>query len=382
MSLNRQKAVLALADGKVFHGYSLGAAVETSGEIVFNTSLTGYQEIISDPSYCNQMIAFTYPHIGNVGCNEDDQESRGVFCSAVIMREYSDSWSNYRGRESLDSYLKRYQIPGIFGLDTRALVAHIRDQGAQMAVISSEKGIDADSLVDKARALPTMEGLDLASEVSIDEGYDWSTGTWKLAGTSSLVNKTGVHSAESERPLVVVIDCGVKFNILRLLHDSGFRVKVVPAKTSAAQVRALSPDALFLSNGPGDPAAVFSVISTVRELLGQYPLFGICLGHQILGLALDAPTKKLKFGHHGGNHPVRYNKTGRVEITSQNHGFATDETQVPAGLEVSHVNLNDGTIEGFEAPAVNAFSVQYHPEAAPGPHDAEYLFKKFRSLLN
>ncbi|MDD2942847.1 MAG: glutamine-hydrolyzing carbamoyl-phosphate synthase small subunit [bacterium] len=378
MSLQKQKAILALADGKVFHGYSLGAPVESSGEVVFNTSLTGYQEIISDPSYCNQMIAFTYPHIGNVGTNEDDQESRGVFCSAVIMREYNDSWSNYRGRESLDSYLKRYNVPGIFGLDTRALVAHIRDQGAQMAVISAEDGIQADTLVDKAKALPTMEGLDLASEVSVSEGYDWSTGTWKLSG-----NCHGRQSSdESMRPLVVVIDCGVKFNILRLLYDTGFRVKVVPANTSAAQIKALSPDALFLSNGPGDPAAVTTVIATVRELLGQYPLFGICLGHQILGLALDAPTKKLKFGHHGGNHPVRYNKTGKVEITSQNHGFATDEAHVPAGLEVSHVNLNDGTIEGFEAPAVNAFSVQYHPEAAPGPHDAEYLFKKFRSLLN
>ena len=373
--MSGEKATLALADGTVFQGYAVGAVGETSGEVVFNTSMTGYQEITTDPSYCNQMLTFTYPHIGNVGANSEDVESAAVQVSGVIVRELSRHYSNFRAERSFDDYLKDNSVVGIGGIDTRKLVVHLRDNGSQMGVISSS-GEDAATLVDKAKALPSMEGQNLAQKVSTAEPYDWNQGTYELG--------KGYKELSSEelgkRPLVVAIDYGVKYNILRLLTESGFRVKVVPASYAADEILALSPDAVFLSNGPGDPAAVTQGIKTVTDLVGKKPMFGICLGHQILGHALGAPTFKLKFGHRGGNHPVRDERTGKVEITVQNHGFATDMKKVPSSLSVSHINLNDNTVEGFQVPEAKAFSIQYHPESSPGPHDASYLFDEFYQL--
>lgn len=369
-------ATLALADGTVFKGRSVGAEGETSGEVVFNTSMFGYQEILTDPSYYNQMMTFTYPHIGNVGVNDEDVESSKVHVKGLIVKQLSEHYSNFRAKKSLAQYLKENRVVAIDGIDTRALVLHLRTHGAQMGVIASGE-VSADTLVDKARALPSMEGQDLVQYVSTKEVYDWKEGTWKLGRGYRKYS----DAEQKNFPLVVAYDFGVKFNILRLLCEQGLRVKVVPATYSAEQVLALNPDAIFLSNGPGDPAVVTYAIENVKRLVGKKPIFGICLGHQILGLALGAPTFKLRFGHRGGNHPVRNENNKVVEITVQNHGFATDLTKVPSGVCVSHINLNDQTVEGFDQKDLGAFSVQYHPESSPGPRDAEYLFREFRERI-
>ena len=375
--MQRDSATLALADGTVFKGYSIGASGETAGEVVFNTSMSGYQEITTDPSYKYQMITFTYPHIGNVGTNEEDVESDKVHIDGIIVRELSEHYSNYRATNSFQHWLEKAGVVGIGGIDTRALVLHLRTYGAQMGVISTG---DPKDLVDKARAIQTMDGLDLTGAVTTKEPYDWSEGSWKLNAKGGSYFVPAPEDVK-KRPLVVAVDFGIKRNILRLLADEGYRVKVVPATTTAETILAMNPVGVFLSNGPGDPAAVTAGIKTTKDLLGKKPIFGICLGHQILGLATECPTYKLKFGHRGGNHPVKNLDTGAVEITVQNHGFATDIDKISKHIRITHMNLNDQTVEGLEVPGAKAFSVQYHPESSPGPHDARYLFKKFSNLI-
>lgn len=375
--MERASATLALADGKVFKGYSIGARGETAGEVVFNTSMSGYQEITTDPSYKYQMITFTYPHIGNVGANEEDVESDKVHIDGIIVRELSDHYSNYRASGSFQSWLEKAGVVGIGGIDTRALVLHLRTYGSQMGVISTESSSD---LVDKARGIQTMDGLDLTGAVTTKEPYDWIEGSWRFDKRGGSYRKLSPDETKN-RPLVVAIDFGIKRNILRLLVDEGYRVKVMPATTTAEEVLTLNPAGVFLSNGPGDPAAVTAGIKMTKNLLGKKPIFGICLGHQILGLATECPTYKLKFGHRGGNHPVKNIDSGAVEITVQNHGFATDLNRVSKHIRITHMNLNDQTVEGLEVPGAKAFSVQYHPESSPGPHDARYLFKKFSNLI-
>lgn len=376
MKKARLRATLALADGTVFQGYAIGQEGETSGEVVFNTSMTGYQEILTDPSYAFQMITFTYPHIGNIGTNKEDVESEKIQASGIIVHNLCEHYANYRAEQSLSQYLKASRIVGIEGIDTRSLVLHLRTHGAKMGVIASGDH-SVSTLVDKAKALPSMEGMDLVKSVSTQKSYEWKQGSWVLGKGYYQVS----DSALSLCPHVVAVDYGMKYNILRLLVDQGFRVTVVPAQMSASDILALKPDGIFLSNGPGDPAAVDYAIKTVAALVGKKPLFGICLGHQIFGLALGAKTFKLKFGHRGGNHPVRNELTKKVEITSQNHGFAVDSSSIPKGVVVSHINLNDLTVEGLTLAEQGAFSIQYHPEASPGPHDARYLFEKFQGLV-
>lgn len=370
---HRAKAVLVLADGTVFTGESVGAQGEGVGEVVFNTSMYGYQEILSDPSYAGQMLTFTYPHIGNVGANSDDIESNKVHAAGIICRELSETYSNYRADMSFNDYLIKNKVVGIAELDTRALVTHLRTNGSQMGIISTDVD-NVDVLKRRAKDLPTMEGMDLVPAVTTKESYTWSEGSFCLKE-----NKYKVYDPASlaDRPHVVALDFGTKNNILRRLVDVGFKVTVVPAAMSAKEIEALKPKAIFLSNGPGDPAMVTYGIETTKTLLGKYPMFGICLGHQILGLAVGAPTFKLKFGHRGGNHPVRNEKTGFCEISVQNHGFAIKRDSIPEGVEVTHLNLNDNTVEGIEIPDAGAFSVQYHPECSPGPHDSSYLFEEF-----
>ncbi|HMO16721.1 MAG TPA: glutamine-hydrolyzing carbamoyl-phosphate synthase small subunit [Oligoflexia bacterium] len=385
----KEKATLALADGTIFRGISCGSEGSSRGEVVFNTSMSGYQEILTDPSYSGQMITFTYPHIGNVGVNDEDIESDRIHATGLIVRDICEVPSNYRSKGTLPDYLKEAGIVGISGIDTRALVLHLRDNGSQMGIIRTGEVSESD-LVDEAKSLPSMEGMDLVPLVSCKAPYEWNEGVWQwnFSENSSENNRNSKGSFKiysrnelSNCPHVVAIDFGVKYNILRLLTESGFRVTVVPASTSSEQILSLKPDALFLSNGPGDPAAVTYGIETTKNLLGKMPIFGICLGHQILGLSLGAPTFKLKFGHRGGNHPVRNEKTGVVEISVQNHGFATDASRIPKGVCLTHVNLNDNTVEGLEVPDLKAFSVQYHPECSPGPHDSSYLFKDFFNLV-
>jgi carbamoyl-phosphate synthase small subunit len=372
------EAVLALADGTVFRGRAFGARAEASGELVFNTSMTGYQEILTDPSYEGQLVAMTYPQIGNVGVNKHDVESRRPFVRGFIVREYREVPSSWRAEESLGDYLARHGIPGIDGIDTRALVRHLRDHGAQEAVLSSVD-LDADRLVRRAKDAPSMVGQDLAKVVTCKEAYGWTQGPWTLEGYTSVDE---VADRRGKRPLkVVAYDYGIKHNILRNLVAVGCAVRVVPAATPAREVLAARPDGVFLSNGPGDPDAVVGARENVAELLGQVPVFGICLGHQILGLALGGRTYKLKFGHHGGNQPVKDLTTGKVEITAQNHGFAVDPDSLRERAEVTHVNLNDRTVEGLVVKGQPTFSVQYHPEASPGPHDARYLFRRFVDLM-
>lgn len=386
----REPAVLALADGTVFRGYAFGElrSVENAivGEVVFNTSMYGYQEILTDPSYAGQIVSFTYPHIGNVGCNESDYESGEIYAEGVIIRNLSRVVSNFRASETLSGWLARNHRMGIAGLDTRALVAHLRDHGSQMGAIAAGSSLNVDDLVAKARANGSMEGKDYVKLVSCRKPYSWNEGTWSLAASLQAPageERRGFRRYSEEqlvsRPHVVAIDCGIKHNILRLLVDSGFRVTVTPADSGSAQIMGLRPDAVFLSNGPGDPATLSYVVNPVKELLGKVPMFGICLGHQILGQAFGGKTFKLKFGHRGGNHPVRDETTGKVEITVQNHGFAVDMDSIPKSSDVrlSHINLNDRTVEGLESRALKAFCVQYHPEASPGPHDSRYLFKRF-----
>ena len=365
-------ALLALEDGTVFNGRSVSPGTRF-GEVVFNTSMTGYQEILTDPSYRGQMVCMTYPLIGNYGINSEDVESRRPWVAGFIVKEACPYPSSWRSRISLDDYLREHGIVGIQGIDTRALTRHLRDQGAQEGIISTEEP-DAARLAERARALPGLIGRDLVSEVSVEQPHAWTEGPWDLV--------RGYTSPPAARFKVIAFDSGIKQNILRCLAGIGCDVEVVPTDTGAAAVLERKPHGIFLSNGPGDPEAVPYLIETVRGLAGKAPIFGICLGNQILGLALGGSTYKLKFGHHGGNHPVRDLETGRVEITSQNHGFAVDPRSIEQlGLVETHVNLNDGTSEGMRHRELPIFSVQYHPEASPGPHDAHYLFRRFADLM-
>ena len=372
-------ACLALADGTVYRGRAFGASKVAVGEVCFNTSMTGYQEILTDPSYAGQIVALTYTQIGNVGTNAEDDESLHPHLRGFVVKEMFDAPSNWRSRESLPAFLARHGVPAIANLDTRALVRRIRDHGFQSGALSTDPAQQsAEALVERARRAPTLDGVDLVAGVTCAAPYEWKEGSWK--GVSGELPRAKRPSP----PLrVVAYDYGVKRNILRLLVDHGFDVTVVPAKTSAEQVRALSPDAVFLSNGPGDPAAVEGVREPVRALAQEYPLFGICLGHQILGLALGGKTKKLKFGHHGGNQPGVDLATGKVAICAENHGYAVEAESLRAAGEpvtVTHVNLNDDTVEGLAHERLPLFSVQYHPEASPGPHDVRYLFDRFREM--
>ncbi len=370
-------ALLALADGSLWPGWAFGAPGERTGEVVFNTSLTGYQEVLTDPSYHGQIVVMSQPHIGNYGTNLEDNESQRAWVAGFVVRSASPVASNWRATGSLDAYLCHHGIAGISGVDTRALVRHIRTQGAQNAALSSVDP-DPERLVALARAAPDITGLDLARDVTCPESYHWSYDDARGYETLGLVSSNG----DGPRFHVVAYDFGLKRNILRLLAAHGCRVTVVPAGTPASEVLALKPDGVFLSNGPGDPAAVLYGIAAVRNLLGRLPMFGICLGHQILGLALGGTTYKLKFGHRGANQPVKHLASGRVEISSHNHGFAVRAESLPPGVEVTHVNLNDGCVEGLRAAALRAFGVQYHPEAAPGPHDSRYLFDEFIQLMS
>jgi carbamoyl-phosphate synthase small subunit len=381
------KAILALADGRTYEGVSFGAEGEAVGEVVFNTSMTGYQEILTDPSYDEQLVAMTYPQIGNVGVNPEDVESRKPFVKGFIVREYTATPSNWRATETLHEYMREHRIVGIQAIDTRSLVRHLRDVGSQEAIISTLTE-DTGALVAKAQASPGLVGRDLVKNVTCAEGYDWNEGTWDLGkgykrrdGTTLGGRRSKKGSFRSPAYFVVTYDYGIKYNILRNLAEIGCRVKVVPAATPAEEVLALNPDGIFLSNGPGDPDAVPYAKENVRKLLGKKPIFGICLGHQILGLALGGKTYKLKFGHHGGNQPVMDLTTRKVEITCQNHGFAVDADSLKGAAEVTHLNLNDNTVEGLAHRELPIFSVQYHPESSPGPHDANYLFRRFGDLM-
>lgn len=370
----RHIARLALADGTVFSGEAFGAFATRAGEVVFNTAHTGYQEVITDPSYCGQIVCMTYALQGNYGVAPADDESPRPFVEGFVVRELSPIASNFRAASSLHEWLAEHGVPGISGIDTRALTRRLRTAGAVNGVLSTESGPADAELVEQARALPNMAGADLVKVVAPSEPAEWTRGFEDAFSISAQSRPVDKH--------VVAIDCGMKRNILRNLVDIGCRVTIVPPTWDAERIMALKPDGVFLSNGPGDPATVTYVHQTLRKLAGRVPIFGICLGHQLLALALGAKTVKLKFGHHGYNHPVKNLLTDRVEITSQNHGFAvTPESLREAGLELTHVNLYDETVEGFRHPTQPLFAVQYHPEAAPGPHDAAYLFDCFRAMM-
>jgi carbamoyl-phosphate synthase small subunit len=390
------RATLALEDGRVFKGRAAGARTRRGGEVVFNTSITGYQEVFTDPSYSGQIVCLTYPHIGNVGTNLDDEESAKPYIEGLVVREFSALASNWRSSETAQAYLERHGVPVIWDVDTRALVRHLRDVGALRGVVATD-GTPSEKLIAEARALPTMAGLELASRVTSKKRYEWSRGSIDLAAGGVLAERpttqaasVGASSGSKSKPAagpaarykVVAYDFGIKQNILRLLVDYGCDVTVVPAQTSAEDVLALKPTGVFLSNGPGDPEPIGYAVENIRNMLGRVPIFGICLGHQLCGLALGGRTFKLKFGHHGSNHPVQNLRTQKVEITSQNHGFCVDPDSLPASdVEITHVNLNDHTNEGMRHRSLPLFSVQYHPEASPGPHDARYLFDDFVALM-
>ena len=369
IQLNTNKPVkLVLENGTVFSGVSFGAEGETIGEVCFNTGMTGYQEILTDPSYCGQLITMTYPHIGNYGVNPEDVESNKVQAAGFIVREENVVPSNFRSTQSLGDYLREQKIVGIQEIDTRMLTRIIRDEGAMNGIISSVDLVEY-SLLKKVKAAPSMTGMDLAKVVTTPNSYDWRM-------------EKGDRRKEVARFKIATIDFGIKHNILRLLESHGCEVTVFPATATATEILKINPDGIFLSNGPGDPAAVTYGIETVKSLLGKKPIFGICLGHQILALALGADTYKLKFGHRGCNHPVKNLETGKVEITSQNHGFAVDPETIPKNVVITHNSLNDQTVEGLKCTDVPAFSVQYHPESSPGPHDSRYLFEEFIKLMS
>jgi carbamoyl-phosphate synthase small subunit len=374
-------AILALEDGRCFEGTAFGSIGTTTGEICFNTSMTGYQEVITDPSYRGQIVSMTYPQIGNYGINPEDAESKGPHIRALVIGELCEVPSNWRSTQSLSSYLEENHILGIEGVDTRALTKHLRSLGAMRACVTTE--LDADAAIAAAKASPSMEGMDYVTEVSTPDSYLWAEESREWALPNVLAGKQGYYVAlPPVRHRIVAYDFGLKYNILRRLRQAGFEVEVVNSNTTAAEVLAKKPDGLFLSNGPGDPAALGEIHKEIRQLIGKLPIFGICLGNQILAHAFGGATFKLKFGHRGGNQPVKDLRTGKISITSQNHGFAVDPDSLPPEIEVTHINLNDNTVEGMRHRDFPVFSVQYHPEAAPGPNDATYFFKEFADLID
>ncbi|MFO7688586.1 MAG: glutamine-hydrolyzing carbamoyl-phosphate synthase small subunit [Desulfobacterales bacterium] len=375
------KALLALEDGRAFECRSFTGPGEAAGEVVFNTSMTGYQEVLTDPSYRGQMVAMTYPLVGNYGINPEDIESNRIQVAGFLIKEYQSRPSNFRAMSTLADYLASQGVLGVAQFDTRALTRHIRNVGAMRAIISTHD-LNPASLVERANRIPAMTGQDLTATVTTDLPYYWSNGRSEFLKKGTPLDRF-VWRQRARKRSVLVFDFGVKYNILRCLEKTGFEIVVVPSATDAATVNAISPDGIFLSNGPGDPEPVTDAIATVRQLLGSRPMFGICLGHQLLGLALGAKTFKLKFGHRGSNQPVKNLLTGGIEITSQNHGFAVDLDSISGqDVEITHINLNDNTLEGFRHLTYPVFAVQYHPEASPGPHDARYLFDRFKDLID
>ena len=370
-------ALLVLEDGRTFRGRRFGAPVDTAGEVVFNTSMTGYQEILGDPSYAGQIVTMTYPMIGNYGIAPEDFESRKPFLAGLIVKEPSRIPSNWRHERSLDDYMKAHNVAGFCDFDTRSLVRHLRTHGSKRGVIGdADTGVEA--LLAKARAVPSMAGCDLATVVTETKPYPWTRTSYILPRNGEVATDT----AERQSYSVIAFDYGIKWNILRRLVDIGAKVTVVPAQTSADDIVRMKPDGIVLSNGPGDPEPVEYAVKTIRGLIGRVPIFGICLGHQLLGLAAGGRTYKLKFGHRGGNHPVMDLTTRKVEITSHNHGFAVDPDSLKSSdVDLTHINLNDQTLEGLRLKNAPAFSVQYHPEASPGPHDANYLFERFATMM-